>query len=241
MFSRGTSVCLNSFEARVLTSQTAPPGFEGEVSISTRVSSKSLAGIYWVEPVIAVLLLIATAPVLLILGTFILLLSGRSPFVRHVRVGWRGRPLRLLKFRTMWDSARSPNRFSWIEDVSGFVPAEKSCPDLRVKSRFAALCRRHSLDELPQLVHIARGEMSFVGPRPITQEEHSTHYGEDSEEVLSARPGLTGLWQVTGRNALSYMERRRLDLLFVRQSSPRLYFDILRRTIPKVIRGDGAY
>ena len=83
----------------------------------------------------------------------------------------------MLKFRTMWDPGGVPARRFAIESVSGFVPVSKLAVDDRVKSRFAAFCRRHSLDELPQLYHVIRGEMSFVGPRPITQEEIHDYYG----------------------------------------------------------------
>jgi lipopolysaccharide/colanic/teichoic acid biosynthesis glycosyltransferase len=82
--------------------------------------------------------------------------------------------------------------------------------------------------------------MSLVGPRPITRAELETHYGDRADEVVSLRPGLTGLWQIGGRSHLSYDERRRLDLLLVREFSPALYFSILLRSIPKVLTGSGA-
>jgi exopolysaccharide production protein ExoY len=185
--------------------------------------------------------LVALAPVAIVIAITILALSRRNPLIRHSRIGWRGRPLPMLKFRTMWDM-ESPwaGRFA-IENVSGPVPASKCFPDARVNSRFAAFCRRHSLDELPQLFHVVRGEMSLVGPRPVTFEELQEHYGPSADEVLSVRPGLTGLWQVRGRNRLSYDRRRRLDLLLVRRASASLYFGILMRSIPSVLTGRDAY
>ncbi len=125
--------------------------------------------------------------------------------------------------------------------MGGIVPAEKTVGDPRVTSRFAAWCRRHSLDELPQLFNVARGEMSFVGPRPITRAELERYYGKSAEEVLSLRPGLVGLWQVMGRNRLSYRQRRRLDVFLVRRISVRLYARILLRTVPLILVGEGAY
>ena len=98
-----------------------------------------------------------------------------------------------------------------------------------------------SLDEMPQLVHVIRGEMSLVGPRPITRAELDAYYGNAAAEVLSLRPGITGLWQVMGRNRLTYAQRRRLDLWLVRRASPRLFFAILARTVPRVLSGRGAY
>jgi lipopolysaccharide/colanic/teichoic acid biosynthesis glycosyltransferase len=98
------------------------------------------------------------------------------------------------------------------------------------------------LDELPQLINILRGEMSLVGPRPIVQDE-IRRYGQSMDEVLSVRPGLTGLWQVSGRNNLSYKRRVELDLIYVRRHNLRLDFNILLRTISVVLfpADKGAY
>jgi exopolysaccharide production protein ExoY len=192
------------------------------------------------ERIAAAIALVVLSPVLILIAITLLALSRRNPLIRHNRVGWRGRPLAMLKFRTMWDPASVPARRFAIESVSGFVPVSKLAVDDRVKSRFAAFCRRHSLDELPQLYHVIRGEMSFVGPRPITQEEIRDYYGESSEEILSMRPGLTGLWQTRGRSRLSYERRRRLDLLLVRRASVGLYLSILLRSIPGVLTGRDA-
>jgi exopolysaccharide production protein ExoY len=181
------------------------------------------------------------APLLITVAAVIALLSGRSPIVRHGRVGWRGIPLPLLKFRTMWPRECVRSRIFTIEPVDDYVPTLKTKPDPRVTSRFAGWCRRHSLDELPQLYHVVRGEMSFIGPRPITRAELDRYYGESAHEVLSLRPGLAGLWQVRGRNHLTYAKRRRLDLFLVRRMSAGLYFRILWRASWKVISGSGAY
>jgi exopolysaccharide production protein ExoY len=81
----------------------------------------------------------------------------------------------------------------------------------------------------------------LVGPRPITNEELSRHYGSEAMDVLQLRPGITGLWQIMGRNRLSYARRKKLDVLFVRRASPGLYFQILARTFPKVIFGHDAF
>lgn len=204
-------------------------------------ASAPLRFIYKVEPVFALILATTLAPAAIVIALTIVLLSRRSPFVRHRRVGWRGEKLHLLKFRTMWDGERRSGLLRAIEDlpdVNYFVKAET---DPRIVSRFAAWCRRYSIDEIPQLVHIIRGEMSFVGPRPITRSELEIYYGAAMHEVLSLRPGLTGLWQVMGRSRLSYAQRRRLDLWLVRRASPRLFVALLLRTVPRVLRGYGAY
>jgi exopolysaccharide production protein ExoY len=193
------------------------------------------------ERIFAAVALVILAPVVTAIALTILALSRRNPLIRHNRVGWQGRPLAMLKFRTMWGSGDAQADLFAIENVSGPVPDFKNIVDSRVTSRFAAFCRRHSLDELPQLYHVVRGEMSLVGPRPITLDELEEHYGSSAEEILSVRPGLTGLWQVRGRSRLSYSRRKRLDLLLVRRASLSLYFRILLRSIPGVLSGRDAY
>lgn len=122
-------------------------------------------------------------------------------------------------------------------------PLEGTKPfaDPRVTSRFARLCRRHSIDELPQLVHVISGKMALVGPRPLTRRELDRYYGEDAAEMVCARPGMTGLWQVMGRSRLTYRQRRRLDLFLVRHPSVGLELWVLLRTIPNVITGRNAW
>lgn len=207
----------------------------------TRRQWTVLRAIHAIEPAFAAVALIMLAPLMILIALTIAALARRSPLVRHLRVGWRGAPLRVLKFRTMWEPGAARSPLLTIEEVGGFVPAEKTLGDARVTSRFAAWCRRHSLDELPQLVNVARGEMSFVGPRPITRAELDTYYGQSADEVLSMRPGLAGLWQIMGRNRLGYGQRRRLDVFLVRTISVKLYAKILLRTVPLILIGDGAY
>lgn len=212
----------------------------GLVSLRETKRVRSLRLIYSIEPAIAIAVLVAAAPVFLVIAATLTVLGRRTPLVRHTRVGWRGSTLPMLKFRTMWEANADWAPLFAIEDVQASVPAAKDGDDERVTSRFAAWCRRYSLDELPQLWHIVRGEMSFVGPRPITRAELETYYGACSEEVLLLRPGLTGLWQMMGRSRLSYSKRRKLDLYFVRRASPGLYLRILIGSIPRVLRGHGA-
>ena len=148
----------------------------------------------------------------------------------------------MLKLRTMWDDEPRPPAAPWVEriaDDSG--PARKAPCDSRVPHAFARFCRRHSLDEFPQLLHVIRGEMSLVGPRPLTAAELRAHYGADAAEILALKPGIAGLWQTSGRNRLTYEQRRRLDLKFVRTRSAAMYARILLRTVPEVWRGGNAH
>jgi exopolysaccharide production protein ExoY len=162
-------------------------------------------------------------------------LSGQAPIVFHRRVGQFGETLWVPKLRTMWQHRRAWS-LEWCQYLhKPPVPAEKSGPDPRVTSNFAAFCRRHSIDELPQLALVLTGKLSFIGPRPITQAELDDFYGDAQREVLAVRPGLTGLWQVLGRNRLTYPQRRRLDLFFVRRANLRLRAWILLRTARELL------
>ena len=203
--------------------------------------ANSLRVIYRIEPCVAALALMVVAPALIVVAAIIAILARRTPLVRHRRVGWRGAELPVLKFRTMWEPGQPWAPVFTIEDVSSAIPVTKNGEDDRITSRFAAWCRKHSIDELPQLYHVVRGEMSFVGPRPITRGELDEHYGSSAEAVLSLRPGLTGLWQLMGRSRLTYSKRKRLDLRLVRCASPALYFRILFRSVPRVLLGHDAH
>ena len=195
------------------------------------------------ERTAALLILVALAPFLLAIGLTIALLSRCSPLIAHRRLGLGGAPFWVLKFRTMWprgSAGRGPFVLTeFIVDESG--PQQKTLMDVRITSRFARFCRRHSIDELPQLLHVVMGRMSLVGPRPITNIEWTLHYRGGAPEVLSVKPGLSGLWQIMGRNRLTYEERRNLDLELVRNRSLGLYLRILFWTLPEVWSGRNAW
>ena len=149
--------------------------------------------------------------------------SSRGPVLfRQERVGLDGKPFQVLKLRTMRnDDAKSP-----------FPEADRITPVGR-------LLRRLSLDELPQLWNVARGEMSIVGPRP-TLAYQVARYSPEQRGRLAVRPGLTGLAQVSGRNVLDWGKRIELDLEYVRRQSLRLDLAILARTVPALLRGSGT-
>jgi lipopolysaccharide/colanic/teichoic acid biosynthesis glycosyltransferase len=204
--------------------------------------------LFWVlvnllERIAATLLLLALLPFFLAVAALVLILSRRSPFVAHRRVGRNGCELWVLKFRTMWDDSGSPlRRHIFVERVSTGSELElKHSTDPRITSRFAALCRKYSVDELPQLWHVLRGDMALIGPRPLTAQELVTFYGSDAGVLLLVRPGLSGLWQVNGRSRLTLEERRRLDLFMLENWSLRLYLQILRATVPCVLSGRNAW
>ena len=193
------------------------------------------------ERAAAVILLLLALPSLVVCALALGFLSRRTPLIAHRRVGWQGAPLWMLKLRTMWGGGPK-RRSGWVEHIDDDRgPELKDAEDSRVPSRVARFCRRHSIDELPQLWHVISGEMSLVGPRPITERELRLYYGEHSDEVLQAKPGLAGLWQISGRNRLTYAERCRLDLRLVRERSIPLYCAILLRTVPEVFRGKNSW
>ena len=197
------------------------------------------------ERFVSLIVLVALAPLLLALAVMTCILSKRSPLIAHRRVGQHGAALWVPKIRTIWETpgqfAGLPDLFAIerIDDEAG--PALKGPRDRRVSSRFARFCRRHSLDELPQLVLVLAGRMSLVGPRPVTPLELLEIYGADAREIVGVKPGLTGLWQISGRNGLTSEERRMLDLHSVRNRSLHLYLGILLRTLPEVVCGGNAW
>ena len=197
----------------------------------------------WLERIAALCLLLLLAPFLLIVAIATALLSRTSPFIAHRRLGLGGNPLWVLKFRTMWRRGQRPAaRFALVEyivDETG--PKTKRAKDKRICSQFAQFLRRHSIDEMPQLLHVVRGEMSLVGPRPITDAEWKLFYRAHAAEVLDVKPGLSGLWQTGGRSRLTYEQRRDLDLKLVRNRSIKLYFQILLWTLPEIWSGRNAW
>jgi exopolysaccharide production protein ExoY len=198
--------------------------------------------LYALEPVAAALCLICLSPFLVILALAIYAASGASPLVAHRRVGRHGKTLWVYKFRSMWPrGARARESGFLIEKVADDEPKPKLGPDPRVTSGFASFCRRHSIDELPQLALVATGQMSIVGPRPITRFELSEYYEPDAMEVLSVKPGLTGLWQIRGRSRLTYSQRKRFDLFRVRRFSAGLYCRIVAPTLPDLLFAKDAW
>jgi exopolysaccharide production protein ExoY len=163
-------------------------------------------------------------------------------FFRHERIGLSGRPFDCLKFRTMVVDAdkRLAELLADPQRAKDFAEKHKLTDDPRI-TRVGTFLRKSNLDELPQLLNVLRGEMSIVGPRPIVLSE-VPRYGAAMSPVLRVRPGLTGLWQVSGRNDLTYTERVVLDLRYVNHRSLRSDVAICARTAQTTARGNsGAY
>lgn len=206
----------------------------GAISLSFTGTPPAASISPWERVAAGVALAAAAPPLLLVLGA-VRVLSGRAPLVAHKRVGLGGSELWVLKVRTMWTSrGRTGGWIEYLQDPP--LAPSKTGVDPRVTSRFAAFCRRHSVDELPQLFHVMAGTMRWIGPRPMTRSEVDEYYAGAQREVLSVQPGLTGLWQVMGRNKLTYAQRRRLDLFLVRRFGWRLCMRVALGTVREVLR-----
>lgn len=211
-------------------SATAPPGAADGDAVPVAKRVLDVAG--------ASALLLATAPLLLAALILVRATSPGPAFFRLVAVGRRGRTFRMLKLRTMVPDAEA-RLAEVIGGNRGTGPMLKVAADPRI-TPVGRWLRRLSIDELPQLVNVLRGEMSLVGPRPISAALYDPRYLEGRwRRRLEVLPGMTGLWQVTGRSQ-DFEECCRLDEEYVARWSPWLDVTLLARTIPAVLRGHGA-
>lgn len=167
------------------------------------------------------------SPVLLVVGMFVALSSGFPIFFVQERVGFLGSPFRIIKFRTMVADAEQRTRGQWITADSPYV------------TPLGRFLRRTSLDELPELFNVLRGDMSLVGPRP-TLLEQVVRYDDFQRRRLEARPGITGWAQVNGRNSISWTERIKLDVWYIDHWSPWLDLRIMLMTIGQALRQQGV-
>ena len=193
-----------------------------------------------IDVVGALMLLIASSPAFLLVAIIIKFDSRGPIFFSHWRLGQDGRHFPCLKFRSMMQDAESElHRCEALrhEYVSNHfkIPAER---DPRI-TRFGRFLRKSSIDELPQLLNVLRGDMSLVGPRPIVPVE-GTHYGDQLSTLLSVRPGLTGAWAVGGRNRVGYPERAELELSYATDWTLRNDLKILLQTPWAVMTQRGA-
>ena len=176
-----------------------------------------------IDITVALLLLVVAAPVMLTVAAAIALVMGRPVLFRQARAGYRGRRFTLLKFRTMREATGRDGR-----------PLD----DAQRLTRLGGLLRRTSLDELPQLFNVLRGDMSLVGPRPLLV-RYLERYTAEQARRHEVKPGITGWAQVHGRNALAWEEKFRLDVWYVDHQSPAVDLHVLWLTVWRVVRPEG--
>ena len=188
--------------------------------------------------VLSMLALIVLIVPMAIVALLIRLESPGAAIFVHNRIGKNGKPLPLLKFRSMYTNAE--------EMINNFTPEQKAEWEENFKldndpriTKMGHFLRRTSIDELPQLINILKGDLSIVGPRPVITKELEK-YGENKEKFLSVTPGLTGYWQAYARSNCSYEQRMEMELFYVDNAN--LWWDIkiIFATVGAVLRGDGA-
>jgi lipopolysaccharide/colanic/teichoic acid biosynthesis glycosyltransferase len=197
---------------------------------------------HFVNALLALVVLIFVAPLMVLIAVTVRLCDGGAVLFAHRRVGRGGRQFPCLKFRSMAVDAET--RLQSLLDTDTEARCEwgsdhKLRRDLGI-TPLGRFLRRSSLDELPQLLNVLRGDMSLVGPRPIVPAE-APRYGRHFSVYCAVRPGITGLWQVSGRNDVSYRTRVALDVLYARRKSMGLDVKILAKTIPMVLLRSGSY
>ena len=191
--------------------------------------------------VVASVALVVAAPLMVVVAVAVRVTSRGPVIFRQTRIGRHGEPFECMKFRTMRTDAQARLAALLLEDEEARAAFEKDfklLADPRI-TRPGRLLRRSSLDELPQLLNVLRGEMSIVGPRPVVPEELG-RYGSYAQIVLQVRPGMTGAWQVNGRNTTSYEQRVRLDQDYALNRSLRGDINILCRTVRCVINPEAG-
>lgn len=213
---------------------------ERQVEPARRIAVRRGADVAWLIRVLDVSLsfcaLVFLLPLLVLTALAVRAQDGGPALFRQQRIGRGGQVFDCLKFRSMSIDAEA--------SLPDLVDAEwnavrKFRRDARV-TPLGRVLRLSSLDELPQLLNVLKGEMSLVGPRPIVMDE-ATLYGRRLADYCAVRPGLTGLWQVSGRNDVPYPRRVAMDVWLVRNRTVRVYLTILARTIPAVLSRKGVY
>jgi lipopolysaccharide/colanic/teichoic acid biosynthesis glycosyltransferase len=191
-----------------------------------------------IDVVVGALLLVVTAPVVALAALAITCATGGTPFFTQERVGMHGRKFKMFKLRTMVNGAHAMRQsVMHLNEVDGPVFKIRNDPRLHPLGRFL---RRTSIDELPNLINVIRGEMSLVGPRPALPSEVE-HYDAFARRRLSVPQGVTCLWQINGRSGVSFEHWMELDNRYVDRWTPFGDLLIVAKTIPAVIRRNGAH
>ncbi len=211
---------------------------ENTMEIKRRKREKYLVIKRGLDIVISFLALIILSPVFLILSLLVKIDSPGKVFFKHKRIGKEGKDIYLYKFRTMYKNADEMKKKFTKAQKEEFARDFKLKNDPRV-TRIGKFLRKTSLDELPQLLNILKGDMSLIGPRPVVEKEIEK-YGMLKSIFLSVTPGLTGYWACNGRSCTDYDERIKLELFYVYNYCFKLDLKIFFKTIKSVITKEGA-
>ncbi len=191
-----------------------------------------------IDVIISTIGLIVLSPIFLILAIIIKLDSKGPVFFAHTRYGKDGKKFKMYKFRTMYENAQDMINDFTPEQMKEWKENFKLQDDPRI-TKVGKFLRKTSLDELPQIVNIIKGDLSIIGPRPVIEEELEK-YGDNKDKFLSVTPGLTGYWQANGRSSTTYEQRMEMELYYIDNISPKLDVKIFFKTIESVIKKEGA-
>ncbi len=187
--------------------------------------------------------MIVLLPLFLLIALLVGISSRTNPIYRQSRVGRGGKIFSCFKFRTMCVDAEERLQKLLKENPEcrrEWQETRKLKNDPRI-TRLGHFLRRTSLDELPQFLNVLLGDMSVVGPRPISEEEVRLYLGKHASEILQVRPGITGIWQTSGRNNISYTQRIDMDREYVRTHTLLFDLKLVLKTFPQLVRSRGAY
>ena len=188
---------------------------------------------------LSVLFSLLLLPVFIVFSLIIFFTDFHSPIYTQTRVGKNGKPFKLIKFRTMKHDAEDFEKYFDEEQMRLYHSEYKLEDDPRITA-IGKFLRRFSIDELPQFFNVIAGQMSLIGPRPLTDKE-TYFFGENRDLLLSVRPGITGLWQVSGRNELTYEsgDRQRCELTYVENFGLRMDMKVFFKTFGAIFSGGG--
>ena len=184
--------------------------------------------------VLASIALVLLAPVFVLIGLAIKLESKGPVFFKHTRVGKNGKIFKIYKFRSMVENAEDLIQKFTPEQMKEYKENYKLTNDPRI-TKVGNFLRKTSLDELPQIINIIKGDLSIIGPRPVVTEELKK-YGNNIDKFLSVTPGLTGYWAANGRSCTSYEQRMQMELFYIDNLSFKVFF----KTIEAVVKREGA-
>lgn len=188
--------------------------------------------------ILSIIALILLSPIFLIISIAIKLDSKGKVIFKHKRIGKNGKEIYIYKFRTMVENAEEIMKTFTPEQMKEFKENYKLANDPRI-TKVGDFLRKSSLDELPQLLNILKGDLSIIGPRPIVKDELEK-YGKNKSKFLSVTPGLTGYWAANGRSCINYNQRIEMELYYVENISFKLDLKVFFKTILSVIKRQGA-